>query len=101
MYGPEVDIWFLPPLHSALIFEIVSLLSLKFSNLATQACQPVSGICLSLCNLPTLGLQTCVIIPGFYIASGDMNSDPHACVANSLLTEPAPQLLNLKILFEK
>lgn len=45
MCGPE-DIRFCPLLPSTLFYEIVPLLNLKLSNLATQAREQVSGICL-------------------------------------------------------
>lgn len=73
-------------------FLYCSLLNLKLLDLATQTSQEVSGICLSLCNNPQ---QTCVIILCFCMGFGGANPGPHARVASFLLTEPAPQLLNL------
>lgn len=37
------------------------------------------------------GLWVSTAVPGFYVGTGSRDLGPHACVANTLLTEPFPQ----------
>lgn len=41
--------------------------------------------------LPAAGIRDMCPAHGFYIDSRDLNSSPHASMANSVLTEPFPQ----------
>lgn len=39
---------------------------------------------------PVLGFQVHMATPSFHSGIGDLNSDPHAYAAGTLLTEPSP-----------
>lgn len=41
--------------------------------------------------LPAAGIKDMCPAPGFYIDSGDLNSSPHASMANTVPMEPFPQ----------
>lgn len=41
----------------------------------------------------TLGLQTCAVLPSFYVCSEDPSSDPHTCMASEVTVQPFPSPL--------
>lgn len=78
-------------LFSALNFKTRSPIEPEASQLARLAGQWALWICQTVFPLSLLlGLKTCPA-PDFYIDSGDLNSSPHASMANTVPMEPFPQ----------
>lgn len=58
--------------------------------------------CLCVFMHPMSVLQVCVLLcPVYYMGSGDLNSNPYACPASILTTEPFPQFPGTFSLFNK
>lgn len=65
-------------------------LNLEFTNTARPSVWPVPGILWSALS-QHWNYKSMLQCLAFYVTVGDLNSDPQACVSNTLPTEPSPQ----------
>lgn len=65
-------------------------LNLKLRDSASLAGPPASGMHLFATPTPKAGVTSTCACPAFYMASGNRNSYPGACTANTKLIFPAP-----------
>lgn len=67
-------------------------LSLNLELVGWLTSMPATPRDLPVCTSPVLGLQKCIVGPGFYLGFGNLNSVPSACIASTLSTEPSIQI---------
>lgn len=97
VWKPEVDVGFFLQLLFYLIFW-GSVFTEPSHQLTRMAGQEASGILLSL--LPHQWDDRHILLhTDFFMSARDLNSDPHAYVASTLLTEPALELYFLNELY--